>query len=655
MEGTMGAVDRAAGQESGMPDIGTRVEWYRSVSLKDAETYISENLKAAARNVIAIGYYLKHIRDRELYQEAGYTDIWAYAHDRYGFSKSTTSRYMSRNDKFSRNGDSPILDDKYRDYGKAQLQEMLSLDEEQLERVTPDMTARQIREMKKPKEAPVPYVELPGQIELLDLLSDPMEDKGDGQVMEDQQGRCTVVSVSDLLPGTEERTPVATSQQEELSAYGTPRKVYPEGSLLSTEGCEDGDSCFSCALDCRIRQRYRYCVEAPLGAPFPCSMMDQMGALRDDKGDCCQFINPDLAHHCAGNGAPSPCCKRCDEICDLRCARSKKSTSEPAEEAVATSQQDEHSSCPPQVSGCRRQEWGTNPEQQQAGQKECAECWAEWKERQRVLGAAGTQQAADPAAGLRSGTMRIEADREQRADKEDDTKKVGADPQGEGDGIRDRIPCDTCEHNGECAGKKTHSDGCMGYEESSVEGHGLTASEGDAKGISVKAYDKRMLEEMIERCEGELEIMQEYWVQHLPNAYTEHMMQLRAYQDLLAAEAEEEPAEEPIGKPPLPVLKNDDQRKAWLDKFREWPVWFEVPQAAEKYYRYDLEDGYSLVICEYHRYITWMEKMGDMSPERTGTREYLLEPGYRYLYDCQANRAAMIQHLKALQKRGGAG
>lgn len=693
------------------------------MTLDDVEALISESLGEAVKSVIAIGYHLKYIRDHKLYQEAGYLDIWTYAHGRYGFSKSTTSRYISRNDKFSKGGNSLILDERYQDYGKAQLQEMLSLDEEQLTQVTPDMTARQIREMRKPKEAPEPCIEIPGQIELQDLVAE------DAQPAEDA---------------------ARTSQQEELSAYGTPRKVYPEGSLLSTEGCEDGDSCFSCALDCRIRQRYRYCVEAPLGAPFPCSMMDQMGTLRDDKGDRCQFINPDLAHHCAGNGAPSPCCKRCDEICDLRCARSKKSTSEPAEAAVATSQQDEHSSCPPQVSGCRRQEWGTSPEQQQDGQKECAECWAEWKERQRVLGAAGTQQEADPAAGLRSGTMRIEADREQRASKEDDTKKGDdgrisgfykdlypstrqvivqrdraaitkefrklygdtyengegwsaypdkivfrdspgaeqiqitwgrlttklldflercpeversaltrdADPQGEGDGIRDRILCDTCEHSGECAGKKTHSDGCMGYEESSVEGHGLTASEGDAKGISVKAvkaYDKRMLEEMIERCEGELEIMQEYWMQHIPNAYTKHMMQIRAYKDLLAAkaeeeQAEEEPAEEPIEQPPFPDMKNNDQRKAWLDTYHEWPVWFEVPQAGEVYYRYDLEDGYSLVICEYHTYQEWREQY-KKDPDVTRTREYILTPGYHYLYDCQSSRTCMIEHLKEMRKK----
>ena len=157
---------------------------------------------------------------------------------------------------------------------------------------------------------------------------------------------------------------------------------------------------------------------------------------------------------------------------------------------------------------------------------------------------------------------------------------------------------------------------------------------------------------MIKDCEGKLETMGDYWAQHLLDTYTKYKMQIRAYKDLLAAGGEEEQAEEPIEQPPLPVLKNDDQRKAWLDKYREWPVWFEVPQASEVYYRYDLEDGYSLVICEYQYYVRWMEKMGDMSPERTGTREYLLIPGHRYLHDCLANRTALIEHLKKMKRKG---
>ena len=111
------------------------------------------------------------------------------------------------------------------------------------------------------------------------------------------------------------------------------------------------------------------------------------------------------------------------------------------------------------------------------------------------------------------------------------------------------------------------------------------------------------------------------------------------------------PEKEKPEQPDLPNLKNNDQRKQFLETFHEWPVWFEVPEAAEVYYRYDLEDGCSLVICEYHYWVGWLKKYGD-SPERTGTREYLLMPGYHYLDDCKSNRTAMVEKLKEIQKGG---
>ncbi|MEY8396159.1 hypothetical protein AALB64_15315 [Lachnospiraceae bacterium 45-P1] len=118
----------------------------QDITLEEAENCILSGLKSAARSVIAIGYYLKCIRDGKLYRDAGYDTIWDYAQNTYGFSKSTASRYMARNDKFSVDGNSPVLAKEYRDYSKAQLQEMLTLDDNQLEQVTPDMTVKAIRE-----------------------------------------------------------------------------------------------------------------------------------------------------------------------------------------------------------------------------------------------------------------------------------------------------------------------------------------------------------------------------------------------------------------------------------------------------------------------------------------------------------------------------
>ena len=191
------------------------------MTLEEADAGIRNGLKDAARSVIVVGYYLKGVRDHKLYLTAGYVDIWEYAAATFGFSKSTASRYMKRNDKFSVGGNSPVLVDEYRDYSKAQLQEMLNLDAEQLEDVTPGMTVREIRELKRPKE--LPYYDIPGQLNISDFPG--MEDAGD-----DPDGTDAVMAAEELIPARgsfsvtaedlieDEAECVATSQQEEPEA-----------------------------------------------------------------------------------------------------------------------------------------------------------------------------------------------------------------------------------------------------------------------------------------------------------------------------------------------------------------------------------------------------------------------------------------------------
>ena len=208
-------------QDNTTPE-GTPVsmKWYEGVSLEDAEVFIHANLKSAARSVIAIGYYLKCVKEKELFEGAGFKDIYDYARDRFGFSSSTTSRYMKRNDKFSINGNSPLLDEKYKDFNKSQLQEMLGLDTEQLGQVTPDMTVVTIREMKKPKE--IPYVHMPGQIELTDFPGVDPEDVAaavqarEGMAASSPGKQAYTISAEDLLPdgAGPERPPIAISQQD---------------------------------------------------------------------------------------------------------------------------------------------------------------------------------------------------------------------------------------------------------------------------------------------------------------------------------------------------------------------------------------------------------------------------------------------------------
>lgn len=126
--------------------------WYENLNYQEAKDILREKLDNMKMNFIAAGYYMKYIRDNELFREDGYESIWEFAEDNYGIKKSTASRWMAMNDKFSQGGNSPILAEEYRGFEKSQLQEMLYLDGKQIETVTPDMTVKEIREARKPAE-----------------------------------------------------------------------------------------------------------------------------------------------------------------------------------------------------------------------------------------------------------------------------------------------------------------------------------------------------------------------------------------------------------------------------------------------------------------------------------------------------------------------
>lgn len=132
-----------------------------TTTYESAKNIIKNDLESMSKKFITIGYYLKYIRNNEMYTRDGFTSIWEFAQETYGISKSTCSRWMSMNDKFSEGGNSPYLREEFANFGKSQLQEMLYLDDTQIEKATPEMTAKEIRQLKELEE-------IPGQMEIQD-------------------------------------------------------------------------------------------------------------------------------------------------------------------------------------------------------------------------------------------------------------------------------------------------------------------------------------------------------------------------------------------------------------------------------------------------------------------------------------------------------
>ena len=151
--------------ESQNTEIAPEQRYYNGpVTLEEAESYITSGLVSTARNYVAIGYWLRRIRDGKLYEEEGHQNFEQYVHEKYGKDKGWASKCIKVNQQLSKDGDSPLLDSRYRDYSTYQLVELAYMTEEQREQATPEQTIKQLQEIRKPKE--IPYYDIDGQQEM---------------------------------------------------------------------------------------------------------------------------------------------------------------------------------------------------------------------------------------------------------------------------------------------------------------------------------------------------------------------------------------------------------------------------------------------------------------------------------------------------------
>lgn len=101
-----------------------------------------------AENFIRMGYLLKVARDTNILYESGYKSISEFALQEYGIPGDAVSRMISANDRYSENGYSPKLTDRYSGYGKSLLSEMLTLSDEVVAALPDGITRQEIRDIK---------------------------------------------------------------------------------------------------------------------------------------------------------------------------------------------------------------------------------------------------------------------------------------------------------------------------------------------------------------------------------------------------------------------------------------------------------------------------------------------------------------------------
>lgn len=622
----------------------TGAEWYQKISLKESDIFIRSNMQSTVRNVIATGYFLKHIRDNQLYLEDGYQNVNEFAMDRYGFSASTVSRYIARNTKFSKGGNSPYIDEKFKEFNKSQLQEMLGISDEQLEQVTPDMTVREIRSMARPKE--IPYIEIPGQTELKDIPGVMPEEMAEGfeastaelfgveddetaedeSVVQPAAGKpiSQEIPVAELME--EEDAEIAMSQPQDSMTIREFIKAWKEYQLgdfkramrAMRTGQNTGEKAKQIQKELAPNEGYgRGCLEYDFSFYSFAGGMDwrvQNGKIHLEYGRLASELL------CMYDPWSSEFDEKADIIDEQR--------NEPID--AAEKQQMGHCLHRPEYACSLPEEYMHQPGSGTDCAHEC--CWECVKHGECKL-------------ECNSSANRPEAEEGQHWPK---TCITGKSKYGN---------CNCCGANGVkcCAECKEDCNCRCGWLYVTGTEEEIATSQTDTEASTNEAKERTDIELLRELLERKKQLLAKCLEAPGIDKSDEHIrrqkLEVGALASMLCDLEDMEAKKDKPKQPELPPLKNNDQRAAFIDAYEAWPLWIDNQETGERYHRYDLPDGTSFVIKTYHSMLyDWKADVAMRYKEGYGANEeYLLESG-KFFRDCRANRTTLIEKLKEIQR-----
>lgn len=113
-------------------------------------------------------------------------------------------------------------------------------------------------------------------------------------------------------------------------------------------------------------------------------------------------------------------------------------------------------------------------------------------------------------------------------------------------------------------------------------------------------------------------------------------------------------------QPPLPEMKNNEQRKEWLRNYMSWGLWYTDPHTEARYYKYDFDNGARLIAEEYapepkNENSWWvptescyLHLVGGPEPERAGgVPKWTYHPKYNKFPNSETE---LVEFLKEIQK-----
>lgn len=124
---------------------------YMQLSMDDyiqSKNEIKQELGGIIKSFVRIGWQLTRIDKSQAFKHDGYNTISEFAKAEYGMNPSGVSRFMKVYEKYSIPGDTPELQEQYKDFKFNNLVEMLQLPEEDQQIFKPTDKREDIRELK---------------------------------------------------------------------------------------------------------------------------------------------------------------------------------------------------------------------------------------------------------------------------------------------------------------------------------------------------------------------------------------------------------------------------------------------------------------------------------------------------------------------------
>ena len=144
---------------------------------------IRKEISNVEKSFLKIGhalYMISTIYNSKSFKTIGYKDIYDYAQKEFNIARGTCSDFMNIIEQFAKRDESgnpiPELDEKYKAFSSSKLSVMVSLSDDELEKVNENMTVRAIKDLKKKAKAEsADTVEEAKQIEMEDIIDNDVE------------------------------------------------------------------------------------------------------------------------------------------------------------------------------------------------------------------------------------------------------------------------------------------------------------------------------------------------------------------------------------------------------------------------------------------------------------------------------------------------